>query len=164
MRPYLLAFMVVVWFMLARSDFGLGKTGRIIMACFSVVVALASVALYMYLSKYYMTPYFYRDTIANDFFSRIVSAMPSLVSKHVSCILYSGAKLVQFGDQGIVMFTFAACWVMFLVMFVKAHKRGDSLAAALFLALVVVGVAVFEAHMLLYRYQQMQRTMLYKAN
>ena len=48
-----------------------------------------------------------------------------------------------------MVFTFAVCWVILLVMAIRAARRQDKMAAGLLFALVVAGFAIFEAHLLL---------------
>lgn len=160
MRPYILAFMIIPWALLAFGDMPLTRLRRGILFAFGVLVAVVAIIVYMYLSKYYSTPYFYSPTIANDFFDRIARAIPGLAKKHVECVLYSAAKLVKLKWVGIMTFTFASCWVALLVLGVKALKTGDRTSSALLLGLVLAGLAIFEAHMLMYNYKQMHRTML----
>ena len=160
MRPYILAFMFVVWVMVARVEFGLQKRQRVALFCSAVVVCILAIVIYFYLSRYYATPYFGNSTLGNAFFERLAAGLNDFASKHVRCVLYSAARLYHLAWQGVILFTFAAGWFILLVMFLKSRKKGDRARSSLFLSLLIAGFAIFEAHMCIYAYQQMHRTML----
>ena len=123
----------------------------------AVLSALVSLVLYMYFAKYYVAPYFDTATIATSITQLIAAALPSLGAQHIECVLYSAARLVHLKWQGIMVFSCALCWVILLVMGIRAARRGEKAKAGLLIALVLAGVAIFEAHLLLYSYKQMTR-------
>ena len=160
MRPYILALMLAVWLVLWKGDFASGKGLRIGLGCASVVVALASLFAYLYCSRYYAAPYFTGTTFGNTLLGEISRALPSLAHKHVAWVTYAATSILHLRRQGVMMFMFIVELVLLIAMFVKTHKQGDKTHAALFLGFVLAGIAILEAHLLIYTYQQMHRTMI----
>lgn len=160
MRPYILAFMLVVWALLLWADCGFRTVHRVVLIVVSVLMAIASLAAYLYLSKYYMAPYFEETTLGNGLFEAMASGLPDVLDKHVRCLAYVGKNLLKLGRLGVMLLAFALTWVVLVVMAVKAVRGKDACRAALFIALAAVGFVVFEAHMLIYTYAQMHRTMI----
>ena len=160
-RPFILALMLAPWLMLAFADFGLRGWQRAVLAALGLAVAVAGLAAFLYYSKYYATPYFGADTMADSLTGRMLDELSALPGKHVECVLYAASKLAKLDWLGVVVFGFAAGWVVLAVLFVLALRRGERARAALYAALLLAGLAVFEAHLLLYSYKQMHRTMLY---
>lgn len=160
MRPYILAFLLVPWFLLAVCDFGLGKLSRILLALAGVLAAAGALGFYMYASKYYATPYLSSSSFADSFLDMIAKALPGLVGQNVAAVRYSVVKFVQFQWRGILVFGFAAGWVALLALFVQAVRRGERVMAAFTLALVLAGLAIFEANLLLYSYKQLYRMVI----
>ena len=160
MRPYILALMLVVWLLLWRGDLALGKACKIGLAVLSVAVAFASLFAYLYCSKYYAAPYFTGTTFGNTLFAELGRALPSLAEKHVAWVMFSASSILHVRRQGIMMLMFIMEWAFLIALFVKACKLGNKTQGALFLGLVLAGFAILEAHLLIYTYQQMHRTMI----
>ena len=157
MRPFLLAYMLVPCVLALTSTSSMGKSLRAGLLVLAVAATAASLLLYVYYAKYYVVPYFDSATIATSMGALILQGLPGLPAQHIECVLYSGARLVHLKWQGIMVFTFAVCWVLLLIMAVRAARAHDKMAAGLLFALVVAGFAIFEAHLLLYSYKQMHR-------
>ncbi len=160
MRPYLLAFVLVPLCMLFVGQNHVGKKGKIGLVLISFVVAGAVLVVYWLQSKYMMTPYFYKGTIANSIFDRLASALPALPGAHLRCIAFSGRQLIKLHWQGIMVFAFFICWVVLLIQCVRAHRSKERTRFAFLLSLLLVGFIIFEAHLLLYDYKHMHRTMM----
>ena len=157
MRPFLLAYMLVPCTLAVTSTCRLGKAARAGIIALAVAATAASLVLYVYYAKYYVVPYFDSATIATSMGELVLEALPGLPAQHIDCVLYSGSRLVHLKWQGIMVFAFAVCWVLLLVMGIRAARRGNKMAAGLLIALMVAGFAIFEAHLLLYSYKQMHR-------
>lgn len=157
MRPFLLAYMLVPCALAVTSTCRLVKAARAGIIVLAVAATAASLVLYVYYAKNYVVPYFDSATIATSMGTLILQALPGLPAQHVECVLYSGTRLVHLKWQGIMVFTFAVCWVLLLIMGIRAARRSNKMAAGLLFALVVAGFAIFEAHLLLYSYKQMHR-------
>lgn len=160
MRPYILAFMLVVWALLIWAECGLRTSRRIVLFAASVLVALVSLAVYLYLSKYYMSPYFEETTLGNGLFETLASGWSDVLDKHLRCASFVRKNLMTFGRVGVMLLMLMISGIVLVVMSVSALRKGDKRRAAFFFALVLVGIVVFEAHMLMYTYAQMHRTMI----
>ena len=160
MRPYLLAYILVPCALLIAGDFGLKRPVRIGLLAFSVVLALATLAGYLYFSKYYVTPYFHSASIANSLTDRIADACAGLLTTNVKAITFSVKSLLKLDWLGIMAFTFAAFWVALLVMAVRAGRRERRTTCALLISMVLAGFALYEANILLYTYWQLHRTLI----
>lgn len=160
MRPYILAFLLVPWFLLAICDFGLGKPARILLAVLGVLAAAGALFFYMYASKYYATPYLSNASFADSFLETIAKAIPGLVGENISAVKYAVVKFVKLQWRGILVFGFAVGWVALLAVFIQAKRKGERVVAAFSLALVLAGLAIFEANLLLYSYKQLYRMVI----
>lgn len=160
MRPYILAFMLVPWLLLIAHDFGLSKLWRVLLALLGVAAAIGAFAYYMYASKYYATPYLATTSFADDFFSILASSLAGLLDQNVAGILYSCKKFVHLRFRGVLLFAFALCFIVLLVMCVICFKRKKRVEAFLYLGLLLAGLAIYEANLLLYSYKQMYRMMI----
>ena len=161
MRPFLFAFSLVPCILVFVCDYGLrGKMAKLALLLLQLALIAASLVFYVYYSKYYVTPYFNEPNIGASIGSRLVEALPGLAAKHVECIAYSAAKLFHLNWQGIMVFTFALSWFVLLALLVRKVRAGDKPGAWIAAGLLVAAFAIFEAHLLLYTYVQMHRTLI----
>ena len=160
MRPYILAFMLVPWLLLVVCDFGMSKAWRVALGVVGVVACALALGYYMYASKYYATPYLTTTSFADSFFTILIDSLGGLVGQNVDGVLYSMKKFVHLRWRGVLLFAFALGFIVMLVMCVRRYRKHERVQGTFYLALLLAGLAIFEANLLLYSYEQMYRMMI----
>ncbi len=180
MRPFLLAFVIAPCALLVWGRIDLSRPARVALFAFALVVSAAALGSYVYVAKYYATPYF-GDSSTLDLLANLINGgLPEFARLHGRFILSVGKSFVTLNWAGILTFLFVVAWVVLLVLAVKlqrAEKGGSSetrgrhatpssslvLGRAPFVvavSLLVAGALMFEANILLYSAARIHRMLI----
>ena len=140
-------------------DCSISKRNRYIGAFIAVAAAIVSLATYFYCSRFY-APYFEQNLIATSLPERIISDLGGLPAENLECLTNTFQRLIKLKPRGIMVSTFLVCWILILIMFIKALKAHNRNRSVLLCSLLVTGFVIFETQMLIYTYLQMHRMLI----
>lgn len=160
MRPYLLVFVLVPLVAILIGNLHLPKRACVALIIFAAVVTCATLFGYMEFSKYYATPYFASESMANSLTERLSRAVSGFLSTNWASIKHAGGSLLKLEWTGITALMFACLWTIMLFCAISLKRQGKNKLAILLASMVVSGLILYEANILLYSYHQIHRTLI----
>ena len=181
MRPFLLAFVIVPLALLVWGRVDLGRAVRVALGLLAVVASGVALASYLYVAKYYATPYF-GDSSTLDLLSSLISGgIGEFVRLHGHFVLSVGRSLASMQWAGILTLLFAVAWLLLLVVAVRLRRDGRAAlggmgrgrhaapardavsgraAFVVVVSLLVAGALMLEANILLYSAARIHRMLI----
>ena len=180
MRPFLLAFAIVPCALLVWGRIDLTRPARVVLFVFALVASAIALVSYVYVAKYYATPYF-GDSSTLDLLANLINGgIPEFVRLHGRFVLSVGKSFVTLNWAGILTFLFVVAWVILLVLAIRMRnaEKGRQVmprckhaavasdfvstrsAFVVAVSLLVAGALMFEANILLYSAARIHRMLI----